>query len=35
MARLKQLNEPVKALYVALPPEMAEAMRYADASTTS
>jgi hypothetical protein len=35
LEKLKQLNEPVKALYVALPPEMAEAMRHADASTTS
>lgn len=32
LAKLKQLNEPVKALYVALPPEMAEAMRYADSA---
>ena len=32
LAKLKQLNEPVKALYVALPPEMAEAMRFADSA---
>jgi len=34
LAKLKQLSEPVKALYVTLPPEMAATMQHANASTT-
>jgi hypothetical protein len=35
LVKLKQLNEPIKALYVALPPAVAEAMGHADSITTS
>lgn len=30
LVQLKQLNEPVRTLYLDLPPEMAEAMQYSD-----
>jgi hypothetical protein len=30
LAQLRQLNGPIKELYLTLPPEMAEAMRYAE-----